>query len=216
MKAMTTLQILCLAGYVLLLVYIAGLSNLPHRLSHKLEQHLLFGSAASVFFLWLFRTGIYPGLDIHFLWLTACVLLLGFRLSIISASIALLGVTAVGHEPWHLLGINGILGIIAPISFSYLIYTLTFHRLPKHLFVYIFVSGFFAGAATLALKMFLLGGYYTLDGFHDWNTVKDNYLILIPLLFFPEGLLNGMSMTMLVIYCPKWVYTYHDKYYLDK
>lgn len=213
---MTTLQLFCLAGYLLGLGYIIHSSYLPIRLNHKLEQHLLFGSAASLFFLWLFRTGIYPGLTIHFLWLTACVLLLGFRLSVISASLALLGVTLIGYEPWFLLGVNGLLGIIIPISFSYLIYNLTFHRLPKHLFVYIFVSGFFAGAATISLKMLLLGSYFSLDGFHNWMTIKDNYLILIPLLLFPEGLLNGMSMMMLVIYCPKWVYTYHDKYYLDK
>lgn len=213
---MTSLQLLCLAGYLFLLGYIIRVGQLPLRLNNKLDQHLLFGSAASLFFLWLFRTGIYPGLSIHFLWLTASVLLLGFRMSVISASVALMGVTLVGHEPWHLLGVNGLLGIFAPICLSYVIYNLTFHRLPKHLFIYIFVSGFFAGAAIISFKMFLLGGYYTLDGFHDWTTVKDNYLILIPLLLFPEGLLNGMSMTLLVIYCPRWVYTYHDKYYLDK
>lgn len=213
---MTTLQLLCLAGYLLGLGYLIRISHLPTRLSDKLEQHLLFGSAASLFFLWLFRTGIYPGLTIHFLWLTACVLLLGFRLSVLSASLALLGVTFIGYEPWSMLGVNGLFGIIIPITCSYLIYNLTFHHLPKHLFVYVFVSGFFAGAATISLKMLLLGGYFLLDGTHSWMTIKDNYLILVPLLLFPEGLLNGMSMIMLVIYRPKWVYTYHDKYYLDK
>lgn len=213
---MTTLQLFCLAGYLLVLGYTVRISQLPKRLGHKLEQHLLFGSAACLFFLWLFRTGIYPGLTIHFLWITACVLLLGFRLAILSASVALFGVTLIGHEPWQMLGVNGLLGVIAPIFLSYLIYNFTFHRLPKHLFIYIFVSGFFAGAATITFKMFLLGGYYSLEGVHDWLTIKDNYLILIPLLLFPEGLLNGMSLTMLVIYCPKWVYTYHDKYYLNK
>ncbi|UAA40767.1 energy-coupling factor ABC transporter permease [Paraneptunicella aestuarii] len=213
---MTFIQTLCLLLYLGLIGLTAKSLNLKQRIAHKTGQHLLFGSAASLFFLWLFRTGIYPGLNVHFLWLTALVLLLGFRLAIISSAITLLGITAINHESWQMFGVNGLLGIAIPMSLSYLIYNITFHRLPKHLFVYIFVSAFFAGAATLTLKMGLLGGYYALEGIHSWDIVEDNYLILIPLLLFPEGLLNGMTMTLLVIYTPHWVYTYHDKYYMDK
>ena len=185
-------------------------------LSTRLSQHLVFGSAASLFLLWFFQTGIYEGLNVHFLWLTANVLVLGFRLAIISAFLALTGITIIGHESWQMFGVNGLLGVILPMTVSYLIYTLTFHRLPKHIFIYIFVCGFFAGALTITVKMLLLGGYYTLFGVYDWQTIVDNYLILILLLLFPEGLFNGMTMTMLVIYKPLWVYTFRDKIYLDK
>ena len=65
------------------------------------------------------------------------------------------------------------------------------------------------------MKMFLIGGYYYLDGVHDWLTVKDNYLILISLMLFPEAMLNGMTMTLLIIYKPTWVYTFYDKHYLQ-
>ncbi|WP_268406255.1 energy-coupling factor ABC transporter permease [Alteromonas sp. a30] len=213
---MTMLQGLSLVLYAGVLVYLLKQKPLWLRLENKGSQHLLFGSAAALFIMWIFRTGIYPGLNVHFLWITACVLLLGFRLSVISASLALVGTTAIGGESWEMLGVNGLLGVFLPITFTYAIYNLTFYRLPKHLFVYIFVSGFFAGAATIAFKMGLLGSYYALEGIHSWQVVVDNYLILIPLLLFPEGMLNGMTMTMLVIYCPLWVYTYQDRYYLDK
>ena len=149
------------------------------------------------------------------MWLTALALTLGLRWSIIAATLALLGVTALGYEQWQMLGINGLLGIVIPIGITHLIYNLSFHRLPRNLFLYIFVCGFFPGALMIALKMFLLGGYYTLDGTYDWITVKDNFLVLIPLMLFPEGMLNGMTMTLLVIYKPHWVYTFHDKFYID-
>ncbi|BDX06181.1 energy-coupling factor ABC transporter permease [Planctobacterium marinum] len=212
---MSTIQAIALLGYLALLVYTVKNVNISRLFSERRLQHFVFGAAASLFMLWFFRTGIYEGLTVHFLWLTACVLLLGLRWAILSSSLALLGLTIAGLEPWSMLGVNGLLGVVAPLALSYAIYSLSFHRLPKHFFIYIFVCGFFAGLASLTLKMGLLGGYYTLTGIHDWDIVQDNYLILIPLLLFPEGLLNGMTMTLLIIYKPHWVYTFHDKFYID-
>lgn len=113
-------------------------------------------------------------------------------------------------------GINGIVGVMVPICSSYLLYSLSFHRLPRHFFVYIFAASFFPGALMIAIKMALLGGYYAIDGVHSWDVIMDNYLVLIPLLLFPEAMLNGMTMTLLIIYKPDWVYTFQDKFYLNK
>ena len=141
-------------------------------------------------------------------------MLLGLRWALLSAFLALLGVTIVGKESWAMFGINGLLGNTLPMVLCYLIYNLSFHKLPRHFFVYVFICAFIPGAILIAFKMFLIGGYYYIDNIHDWVTVKDNYLILIPLLLFPEAMLNGMSMTLLIIYKPTWVYTFYDKYYL--
>ncbi|WP_088329224.1 energy-coupling factor ABC transporter permease [Lacimicrobium sp. SS2-24] len=202
-------------------VYIAILATLLRALpgdmlaNSKKHQHLLFGSAACLFVLWLFRAGIYQGLNVHFLWLTALTLVLGYRVALLSASIALLGVTLVGKESWSMLGVNGLLGLVLPISLSYLIYNVSFHKLPRHFFIYVFVCAFLPGAMMIALKMLTLGGYYWLENIHEWEVIRDNYLILIPLLLFPEAMLNGMTMTLLVMYKPSWVYTFYDKFYLN-
>ena len=212
---MTFLQMATLVAWLALLLFTIKNIDLSKLTGDRQFQHILFGSTAALFTLWWFRTGIYEGLNVHFSWITACVLVLGLRWAIVASSIALLGLTIVGLEKWQMLGVNGLLGTIAPIALSYAVYSLSFHRLPKHFFVYIFVCGFFAGLASLVLKMGLLGGFYSLSGIHDWQIVQDNYLILIPLLLFPEGLLNGMTMTLLIIYKPHWVYTFHDKFYID-
>jgi uncharacterized membrane protein len=179
-------------------------------------QHLVFGSAACVFILWMFRTGIYDGLNVHFLWLSALTLLLGFRWAIFSASIALLGVTIFGKESIDMLGVNFLLGILAPISLTYGIYSLTFHKLPRHIFTYIFLCAFIPGALTIALKMLALSGYFYLDGLYNWHIIEDNYLMISTLMLFPEAMFNGMTITLLIIYKPEWVYTFYDKLYLDK
>ena len=63
--------------------------------------------------------------------------------------------------------------------------------------------------------MLLLGGYYFADGIYSADIIKDTYLMLIPLLVFSEGMLNGMTMILLIIYQPTWVYTFYDKFYLQ-
>ena len=212
---MSLLQAISLAAFVALLVSVLNHIDLAQLRSSKLQQHLVFGAAASVFVLWVFRAGIYDGLDVHFLWLSALALTLGVRFALLAATAALLGVSALGYEQWQMLGVNGLLGVAVPIALTHLIFNLSFYRLPRNLFLYIFVCAFIPGAALIALKMFLLGSYYVIDGIYGWVTVKDNFLILIPLMLFPEGMLNGMTMTLLIIYKPHWVYTFHDKFYID-
>lgn len=211
----TNLQIL--AGILSLLIgYLVSKKLIFSRLiSDKKCQHLVFGSAACVFILWMFRTGIYDGLVVHFLWLSALPLLLGFRWAVFSATLALVGVTIFGQEHINMLGVNFLLGVLAPISLTYGVYSLTFYKLPRHLFVYIFLCAFIPGALSIGLKMLAMSGYFYLDDMYSWQVIEDNYLVLSTLMLFPEAMFNGMTITLLIIYKPEWVYTFYDKLYLD-
>ena len=213
---MSSIQVVGLLGFVALIAYVIKNLQFSELLANKRLQHLVFGATASIFVLWLFRAGIYDGLNVHFLWLPALSLTLGLRWAIISGAIALLGITVVGLEQWEMIGVNGLFGIALPVGISYAILMLTFHKLPRHLFVYIFVCAFFPGAIAIALKMAMLTGYYVIDDVYSWRVAYDNYLILTPLMLFPEAMLNGMTMTLLTIYKPEWIYTFQDKFYFDK
>lgn len=214
---MTTLQLVGLCLFVVLLGFIVRNIHWPEFVASKQKQHMLFGCAAAVFFLWIFRASVPgdPSPSVHFMWLVALTLILGFRYAMIAATIALLGATVIGKESWAMFGINSTLGIAAPIAFSYMLFMLAFHKLPRNLFIYVFLCAFIPGALAIALKIALMSGYYVIDDIYSWSVVKDNYLILIPLLLFPEGMLNGMTMTILIIYFPGLAYTFHDKFYID-
>jgi uncharacterized membrane protein len=215
LEHISTLQILGWLGYLACLYKVLHPLSFNLLKTDKKIQHLVFGSAASLFCLWLFRAGIHTGLSVHFLWLTALVLVLGFRWAVVSSFIALLGVTIVGKESWAMFGVNGLLSNLIPLGLSYLIYTLAFHKLPRHFFIYIFVCAFLTGALMICVKMSLLSGYFYLNGDYDWQTIKDNYLVLALLMLFMEGMLNGMTMTLLIIYKPQWVHTFYDKFYIN-
>lgn len=211
----STLQMLAWVGYLVCLFIL--FKKLPARqiVEDKKIQHLVFGSTACVIGLWLFRTGIHEGLHVHFLWLTALCLTLGLRWALVSGTLALLSLTIIGKDSWAMFGVNGLFGVVVPLVLTYLIYSLSFHRLPKHFLVYVFICAFLPGGLMIAVKMTLLGSYYYFDNIYSWQTVKDNYLILIQLLAFPEAMFNGMTMVLLIIYKPHWVYTFYDKFYLN-
>jgi uncharacterized membrane protein len=210
---MSELQLASFIAYITIIVL--SIKPVIGQLKEAKIQHLVFGTAASVAVLWWFRTGIYDGLEIHFLWLTALTLILGWRWAFFSSAISIVLVSLIDIIHWQDIGLYGLLGNVVPITFTYLAYTFAFKHLPRHFFVYTFFCSFFIGAMSMALKMFVMGTYFSTLDVYNWDIIIDNYLILIPLLLFPEGLLNGMTMTILVIYKPEWVKTFYDSQYLD-
>ncbi|WP_371193165.1 energy-coupling factor ABC transporter permease [Glaciecola sp. SC05] len=212
---MTELQILSLCIYLGILGFIVSKTDFKQLLKDRPFQHKLFGAITCVFVLWLFRVSIYDGLVMHFLWLTALTLVLGLRWSVIAASVVLLGSTIIGQDTWSMFGVNGLLGLLLPIGVTYLIYMISFHRISRHMFVYIFLCAFFPGAISMALKMLSMSGYFYLDGFYAWNVIEYNYAQMTLLMVFPEAFFNGMTITCLIVYKPDLVYTFEDKFYID-
>lgn len=210
----TLSQPICLMLYILLVGY--AIYPIKKQLTISKIQHLVFGSAAALTVLWWFRTGIYDGLEVHFLWMSAASMVLGWRWAIFSATIALIVMAAIGAEDWRDIGVVGLFGCALPALTTFAIYAYSYHKLPKNFFIYVFVCGFFAGAIGITLKMVGLAGLYWLDGSYSWRILQDNYLVLIPLLLFPEGLLNGMTLSLMAMYKPDWVATFYDKQYFDE
>ena len=212
---MTELQMLSAIISFFALAIIIKNTDLSQLINDSAFQHRFFGASVAVFILWIFRVGIVDELQVHFIWLTSLALILGFRWAMLSSSIVLLGVTAVGYESYAMLGVNWLLGTLLPISVTYAIFSLAFHKLPKNLFIYLFICAFFPGAITVSIKILAMAAYFQIDTDLGWDVIFDNYVLLIPLLLFSEAFFNGFTMTSLVIHKPQWVYTFHDKFYID-
>lgn len=190
--------------------------NWGEFLKDNTRKHLSFISVLILVAIWALKTGIREGLEVHFLGLTALTLMLGWRLSIIIASVATLVVTVIGVNSWSNFGENLLFGAIWPVSLSYFIFLLTYSYMYRHLFIYIFIAGFFNGVLTLTTKMFMVGLYLALTGVYSWDAVKADYLLIIPLVALPEGLMNGVTIAAMVVYRPEWVCTFRDRDYLFK
>lgn len=203
------------AYFIWLLVLLQALRWVPWRLflAHSKRQHVFMGASAILFFMWLFEAGIRPALGFHFLGVTVYTLMFGWSLSVIGVSLISIAITLSSGD-WSALATNVLLLGILPVSTSYGIYCLVFRYLPRHLFIYIFLCAFFnamlaASAAVLALMSLLI-----LSEVYTFTRISNEYLPFLPLYLFPEGMLNGMIATVLIVLQPEWLKTYDDTIYL--
>lgn len=67
----------------------------------------------------------------------------------------------------------------------------------------------------MTVKVLAFSLYMSWSGQYSWQVIMDSYLGILPLLLFPEGLLNGMLITVLVIFRPEWMRTYLDRDYIN-
>ncbi len=179
------------------------------------KQHLFLGICCFLTILWSFQVGIVDGLEVHFLALTAVSLILGSHLALCAGLISLLINTLfINPEAIKYIGFISLCGVVLPITISSSIYYLSYLKLPKHFAIYIFVCAFFAGALSIIGKTLGFALLLYLSGEFDWQSLKDNLVILTPLLMFPEAMLNGMTMTIAVVYLPDWVRSFYDDVYL--
>ncbi|NOU48961.1 hypothetical protein HG263_00155 [Pseudoalteromonas sp. JBTF-M23] len=185
-------------------------------LARPARQTGVFACALCLALLWQIKAGILEHLNIHILGLTAVTLIMGWRLACLSglmASLLLISFTKMSFEqlPEFLT-----LSVFIPIYISYGLYLLCYKFLPRHFFVYIFVCAFLCAGAVGATKILISGGYYYLSGLYDLTTLKENYIFYAVIMWFPEAMLNGMSITLLITYRPHWVKTFYDQEYLNK
>lgn len=186
----------------------------PKLEKEKAFQHLVFATLFFFSILWATQAGVKEGLQIHFLALTTLTMMYGWRMAFLISIPAML-VNHLLHDVSLLqLPTSLILSALLPIFISYLIFLLSYHYLPRNIFVFIFVAGFFNGAITGSLHLLINSFYHLSVGHYDWETIQHNYFIFVPLLAFPEGLLNGMSLAVLTVFKPEWLRVFSDRDYI--
>ncbi|WP_428773663.1 energy-coupling factor ABC transporter permease [Vibrio sp.] len=204
---------------MLLLVIPAAVKDAKQALLPKMKmergfQHLTFATVFALGLLWSAQAGIKADLNIHFLALTTITMMYGWRVAFLLSIPASMIKALLGNLDWSALPEYLLISALIPILLTYLIFLASYRWLPRNIFVFIFVAGFFNGGVTGTCHLLLNAAYLLLLGSHDWATIYDNYLIFLPLLAFPEGLLNGMALAMLCVFKPEWLRTFSDRDYL--
>ncbi|CCN83691.1 conserved hypothetical protein [Vibrio nigripulchritudo SFn27] len=187
---------------------------IPKFVRERSFQNLTIICCAILFFLWQTKAGVKSGLDIHFLGLTAFTMMFGWRVACVLL-IPIFALIAI-WDGWLIadFSVQVLISGLIPVLVSYGIFSLSYHYLPKNVFVFIFVAGFFNAMFTGSVHLLVRGTYYLWQGTYDLTTVVDNFFVLIPLMAFPEGLLNGMTLAILCVYKPEWLRVFSDRHYL--
>lgn len=184
-------------------------------LRDKRLQHLLYGAIPGLGLMWSLKAGLSPGLEIHFLGMTTLTLIFGWDLAICAGTIALAGLTLPGKESLQLMPVTGIWLVVVPALVTKGILVVVEWRLPRNLFVYLLLVAFFGGGVATATGGTGLVLTLIAADLHTVEKVIDEYWLLLPLIMFPEALLNGILMTGMLVYFPDWVRTFDARRYLD-
>lgn len=184
--------------------------------NNRILQHMLFGATVLLLTLWSMRAGISPGLGIHFLGLTVMTLVFGWDLAVLASTVVLIGMALIGKESWDSLFVHGVCYVLLPVASTYAIYRFVDNYMAKNFFVFLFIGGFIGAGIATAVGGLATSAVLVLDGVYDFNKVYMEYSRYLPLIMFPEGLLNGIFLTGMMVFHPDWVRYFDAQRYIDE
>jgi uncharacterized membrane protein len=199
--------------YAVLLL--AALVRAPWKgLADSVRLNLFLGTSVALMVMWSLKAGITPGLNFHYLGASLLTLVFGWPLAVVALSLVLLAVTLNGASGWQAYPVNALLMGMLPAAVAWFVYRLTDRFLPKHLFLYIFVCGFFGAALSMAATGLAATALFAASGVYSLDHLLAHYLPYYLLMVFPEAIISGSFVALLVVYRPQWVATYDEDAYL--
>ena len=174
------------------------------------RQHLFFASLLGLMLLWRLEAGIAPGLGFHFLAVTTLVLMFGWSLAVIGASLVEIALIWGVESGIEALALNALLIVVLPATVTALVYRGVMRYLPHDPFAYMFVCAFFGGVLAAVATVFLRVGILAFGETYSYARMAAEYLPFLPLYAFPEGVINGMIVTVMVVLRPEWLRTFHE------
>lgn len=205
-------------GYALYaLILPAALWRAPwKRLAGPGQLHVFLGTTVACMVVWTLKAGVMPGLNFHILGTSLLTLMFRWPLAVIAISAALLAATLTGASGWHSFPVNALLMGALPAAVTWGVLRLVERKLPRNLFVYIFACGFFGAALAMAATGLVSAGLFVLSGVYSFEELAQQYLPYYLLMVFPEAILTGTFVALLVVYRPEWIWTYDEDAYLNR
>ena len=173
-----------------------------------------FGAIVFLLVLWTLRTELQDGLYWHVSGMVFFTLMWGWSLALIGGLLGLIGLTLAGLNDWPGMIPTLWLQVILPATLTQVVLGLVRAYLPKHFFIFIFINAFFCGGLSAVVGALFASLLLLLGGGYEWVALKNEYLVLMPLMIFPEAFINGGVTTVLVGLRPKWVWSFRDEEYL--
>jgi uncharacterized membrane protein len=205
-----------LMGLLYGLALISSLRMAPwSRLGNAEQLNVYLGTTVALLLLWHMHADMLPGLSYHLLGLTAVTLMFGWSLSVIAASLALAGLCINSGSGWDGFLVNALVAGVIPITLTQILLILIRWYLPKQFFVYVLVNGFLTGGFVGVTCGYLVTWLLESSGVYSFAQLSDRVLPYFPLMFLPEAFLNGWALVVLVVFRPRWVYSFSDEQYLE-
>jgi len=178
--------------------------------------NLWCAAIAVVYTLWCIRYSVKPGLALHLLGSTILMLMFGPRLAQLALYLVMAAVAATGLAGFDAYAAGALLTGALPVWVSWALFRLVERRLPANIFVFIFVTGFFAAALAMAASAVATVVLHAAAGTYAPGYLTEYYLPYALLLAWGEAFITGMVMALMVAYYPQWVLLFDDARYLAR
>ena len=179
-------------------------------------QHLFLGACLVLALLWLVRAGITPGLGVHFLGVTALTLLVGWPLAVLATLTASVAMGALGAAPWPQVPVEFVLSGVLAVAVSHGVRLALERWLPPNLLIYLLGCGFAGGVLSGLISRGANAALLVASGAYPAERIIDELGVIVALLTLPEGVINGMIVSVLTVYRPAWVKEFDDQRYLGE
>ncbi|WP_460052013.1 hypothetical protein [Sessilibacter sp. MAH2] len=197
-------------------IVLAALIFAPWRsffsVSHRVLLWLAYSSIMG--FVWLLKVELSAVIAVHLSMMSAAVFLFGLPLAIIAGVFGLVAVQLVMAIDLHNLGLNFLLSVAYPV-FGAIIALQVVTRIPfNNLFVFILGGGFFGAVFTVIFTV--INAYAIFWIFNAWSleVILEDHFWLYGMSLFPEGFINGATISTITVLWPDLVKSYDDKRYL--
>jgi len=182
-------------------------------LADPADLNVFLGACVAVLGLWRIKAGIEPGLDFHLLGATALTLMLRPLLAMVALALVSAG-AALWSGQYAAFAVNWLIMGALPVAVTWVIHRTVVRWLPPHLFVYLFLNAFAAGALSMlavgvAAALFAYGA-----GLYPMDYLLTEYLPFYVLMGWSEAFISGVLVTAMVVWKPQWVATFSDERYL--
>jgi uncharacterized membrane protein len=178
------------------------------------QLHVVLAACVSMIILWMLRTEVTPGLGFHLLGVTTLTLMFGWSVAVVAGSLVLGVVTGAVSGDWAAFPVNALTTSLVPATLTQVILVLVRSALPRHFFVYVFVNAFLTGGIAAMAGGYLSSWLLVSAGAYSLADLRQTVMPFFPLMFFPEAILNGWLITLMVALRPRWVGSFRDDEYL--
>ena len=184
------------------------------RLRSTGQQHAYLGALVFLFLLWNLRVELEPGFFWHISGLLTLTLMFGWSLALIGGSLALFGVTLAGFNDWDGYLPSAVLYVLMPVTLTQVALGLSRAYLPRHFFVFVLVNAFLTGGLVFLVMALSTLGLLTLLDAYPAQDLQRSFVVMLPLMVFPESTLNGWLVAAIVVFKPGWMGSFRDEEYL--
>ena len=207
--------IIVMANVLFAVVLLWAIVTAPwYKIKDNESSHVYFGAILLVVVLWLVRSNVVNGINFHLLASTTLFLMFQWQFAFFAVLIVNFVIYLNGGLSLGLIPANTVLLAGVPILITNLLLVFALKRLPHNFFIFVFINCFFAaGLSMLGVSLTSIGLYYLFANEAVFQHLQ-NFLPFTIMIAVPEAALNGIFMSSLIAYKPKWIANFHDRIYI--